>query len=150
MEGAIARVFEVLCGVIMLAGALLFGAVVIIAPFLIAIQGVNQQWIGTLAAYVISAGLSWLCFVTGIRLVTGRRRSDGGLFPSWLEHAAAYPAALLMTMGAFRGWILYGPEEGQRRQQVASDVLIQARQRWRNRKSSADSGRTGVSSVKQT
>jgi len=112
----------------------MFAAVVLLGPVIAAIQGANSEWIGALAAIAFAAGACWLCSVIGIRLVTGRRRPDGGLFPLWLEYAGSYAAAFLMTMRASRNAMWYGPEQGRRDQMAASDVLTGARAKWNNRR----------------
>jgi len=75
------RAFEVLIGTV---ATLIGAALLVLAAF--AIYAITRSLPDVTVVVLLTATLAFglLLFVAGLRLVTGRHRSDGGLFSPWL------------------------------------------------------------------
>jgi hypothetical protein len=74
------RLFEALLGLV----AGLLGAALLVFAALGASRGFGREVaISVVVILAVALGLGSLLFVAGLRLVTGKRRSDGGLLSPW-------------------------------------------------------------------
>jgi len=105
LERRVSRVFEVIVGLAAtVIGAALLGSAVLAAYAMF----FRRPGVGVVVVLTVALALGLLLFAAGLRLVTGKHRSDGGLFSPWVLRFGAliFLAAPVLALFFHRSWTM--------------------------------------------